>query len=151
EAPSITEMTVGLGLDWIVIDAEHGHLDWKEITEHLRAAVRSKTVALVRIAELNAGLVKRALDTGADGIVVPWMETPEQLQQAVAFAPYPPAGVRGMGGERATCWGQSLPQHVREAEENVLVVPIIESVKGGRNVEALCQVPGVDVFFLGPA
>src|SRR5262249_25852996 len=127
------------------------HLDWKEITEHLRATVRSKTAALVRIAELNAGLVKRVLDIGADGVVVPWMETADQLQRAVAFAHYPPAGVRGMGGARATCWGQSLPQHVREAEEHVLVVPIIESVNGGRNVESLCRVPGVDVFFLGPA
>src|SRR6266851_539650 len=80
ESPSITEMAVGLGLDWIVIDAEHGHLDWKEIVEHLRVTVRSNTVALVRIAELNVGLVKRALDIGADGVVVPWMETADQLK-----------------------------------------------------------------------
>src|SRR5262249_38567945 len=53
ESPSITEMAVALGLDWVVIDAEHGHLDWKEIVEHVRAAVRSTTVVLVRVAELN--------------------------------------------------------------------------------------------------
>src|SRR5213083_1163801 len=82
EAPSITEMAVALGVDWVVIDAEHGHLDWKEIVEHLRATVRSDTVALVRIAELNGGLVKRALDVGADGVVVPWVESAEQLEQA---------------------------------------------------------------------
>src|SRR5258708_26830147 len=86
ESPSITEMAVGLGLDWVVIDAEHGHLDWKDIVEHVRATVRSDTVALVRVSHLNVGLVKRALDVGADGVVVPWIETPEQLQQAVAFA-----------------------------------------------------------------
>lgn len=151
ESPSITEMAVALGLDWVVIDAEHGHLDWKEIVEHVRAAVRSATVVLVRVAELNGGLIKRALDIGADGVVVPWIETADQLRQAVAFAHYPPAGLRGMGGERATGWGQCLPQHVREAEELMLVVPIIESVKGGRNVEELCKVPGVEVFYLGPA
>src|SRR3977135_3026917 len=104
ESPSITEMAVALGLDWVVVDAEHGHLDWKEILEHVRAAVRSDTVALVRIAELNLGLIKRALDIGADGVVVPWVESAEQLRQAVAFAHYPPDGVRGMGGERATGW-----------------------------------------------
>ena len=71
ESPSITEMAVALGLDWVVIDAEHGHLDWKEILEHIRATVRSDTVALVRLAELNAGLVKRVLDIGADGVVIP--------------------------------------------------------------------------------
>src|SRR5919204_2406897 len=94
EAPSITEMAVALGLDWVVVDAEHGHLDWKEIVEHLRAAVRSHTVVLVRIAESSISLVKRALDLGADGIVVPSMETPEQVRQAVGYAHYPPAGVR---------------------------------------------------------
>ena len=57
-SPSITEMAVALGFDWVVIDAEHGHLDWKEIVEHLRAAVRSDTVVLVRVAELNVGLIK---------------------------------------------------------------------------------------------
>src|SRR5437868_13952898 len=79
ESPSITEMAVALGLDWVVIDAEHGPLDWKDITEHLRAAVRSETVALVRIAELNGGLVKRALDVGADGGGVAWVDSAEQL------------------------------------------------------------------------
>src|SRR6185312_8122487 len=82
EAPSITEMAVALGLDWVVIDAEHGHLDWKEIVEHLRTTVRSDTVALVRLAELNGGLIKRALDIGADGVVIPWIESSEQLKQA---------------------------------------------------------------------
>src|SRR5690348_3989735 len=84
ESPSIAEMAVALGLDWLVIDAEHGHLDWKEILEHIRATVRSDTVALVRVAELNAGLIKRALDIGADGVVIPWIETAAQLQQAVS-------------------------------------------------------------------
>src|SRR5438105_9226002 len=85
ESPSITEIAVGLGLDWVVIDAEHGHLDWKEIVEHIRATVRSDTVALVRIAQLDLGLIKRVLDIGADGVVVPWMETPEQVRKAVSY------------------------------------------------------------------
>src|SRR5438874_6955278 len=105
ESASISEMAAALGLDWIVIDAEHGHLDWKEVVEHLRAAVRSETVALVRVAELNGALVKRALDLGADGVVIPWVEGAEQLRRALAFARYPPEGVRGIGAERATGWG----------------------------------------------
>jgi 2-keto-3-deoxy-L-rhamnonate aldolase RhmA len=151
ESPSITEIAVALGIDWVVIDAEHGHLDWKEILEHLRAAVRSETAVLVRVAELNIGLIKRALDIGADGVVVPWMESAEQLRQAVAFARFPPEGVRGIGAERATCWGQCFVQHTQEANEHVLVVPIIESVTGGRNIRAMLEVDGVDLFFFGPA
>src|SRR5438876_5048898 len=95
ESASISEMAVALGLDWIVIDAEHGHLDWKDILEHLRATVRSETVALVRVAELNSGLIKRALDIGADGVVVPWIETAEQLKQAIGYSRYPLEGLRG--------------------------------------------------------
>jgi len=151
ESPSITEMAVALGVDWVVIDAEHGHLDWGEITEHLRATVRSDTVALVRIAELNGGLIKRALDVGADGIVVPWVESAEQLAQAVAFARYPTEGVRGIGAERATAWGQALLEHAAEANDHVLVVPIIETVRTASHVSEMCQVEGVELFFFGPA
>ena len=151
ESPSIAEMAVALGVDWIVIDAEHGHLDWKEIIEHVRAAVRSDTVVLVRVAEISPGSFKRALDIGADGVVVPWVESADQLRQAVALAHYPPEGVRGIGYERATCWGQCFVEHAHEANEHVLVVPIIESVAGGRNIRSMLQVEGVEVFFLGPA
>lgn len=151
ESASVTEMAVALGLDWVVIDAEHGHLDWKEITEHLRAAVRSDTVTLVRVAELNIGLIKRALDCGADGVVIPWVETAEQLRQAIAFARYPLEGLRGIGAERATAWGQALTEHTAEANEHVLVVPIIETVRTGAQVPAMCQVPGSELFFFGPA
>ncbi|MCA9263695.1 MAG: hypothetical protein KDA60_07585, partial [Planctomycetales bacterium] len=134
ESPSITEMAVALGLDWVVIDAEHGHLDWKEIVEHLRATVRSETVALVRLAELNGGLIKRALDIGADGVVIPWVETAEQVRQAVAWARYPTEGLRGIGAERATGWGQCFVEHAAQANDHVLVVPIIESVRAASEV-----------------
>jgi 2-keto-3-deoxy-L-rhamnonate aldolase RhmA len=151
ESPSITEIAVALGLDWVVIDAEHGHLDWKEIVEHLRATVRSNTVALVRVAELNGGLIKRALDIGADGVVVPWIETAQQLKQAISFSRYPLDGMRGIGAERATCWGQCFVEHTAQANEHVLVVPIIESVKAVNQVAMMSQVEGSEIFFFGPA
>ncbi len=151
ESPALTEMAVALGVDWVVVDAEHGHLDWKEIADHIRAAVRSETLVLVRIAERNTALAKRALDIGADGIVVPWVETVEQLEEALRDCHYPPQGRRGIGGERATVWGQCLVEHTAEANEQVLVVPILESVKAISAVPALCQVEGAEIFFFGPA
>src|SRR3954451_6596574 len=151
ESPTLTEIAVALGLDWVVIDAEHGHLDWKDILENIRATSRTNTVALVRVAELNGGLVKCALDIGADGVLFPWIETKAQLEQAIAFARYPPEGVRGIGAERATGWGEAFAAHAQEANEQVLVIPIIESVKGGKNIQELCSVPGADIFFVGPA
>ncbi|MDA0838233.1 MAG: aldolase/citrate lyase family protein [Planctomycetota bacterium] len=151
ESASITEMAVTLGLDWVVIDAEHGHLDLHDVQEHLRATVRSDTIALVRVAELNIGLIKRALDIGADGVVIPWVETVEQLTDAVSFSRYPPEGKRGIGGERATGWGQGIAEYVAQANDKILVVPIIESVRGADNIQDLVKVPGVETFFFGPA
>ena len=80
ESASITEMAVALGLDWVVIDAEHGHLDWKDINSHIRAALRSDTVVLVRIAERSTILSKRALDI----VATPIRESLERLFDALA-------------------------------------------------------------------
>jgi phosphoglycerate dehydrogenase-like enzyme/2-keto-3-deoxy-L-rhamnonate aldolase RhmA len=151
DSPAVTEVAVALGVDWVVIDAEHGHLDWKEIAEHLRATVRSDTVALVRIPELNGGTIKRTLDIGADGVVIPWVETVEQLERAVKFCRYPTEGVRGIGAERATAWGQALVEHTADANDHVFVVPIVETVTGAANLAAMLAVEGVDLFWFGPA
>ena len=150
-SPSVTEMAVGLGLDWVVIDAEHGSLDWQDVAAHLRATVRSHTVALVRVCELNVALIKRALDIGADGVVIPFIETAEQLRQAVNCCRYPPEGVRGIGAERATGWGQCMTEHAAEANDQVLIVPILETVRAESELDRLCEVDGVDVFQIGPA
>jgi len=139
DSPAVTEIAVVLGLDW------------KEIAEHLRATVRSEIVALVRLAELNVGLVKRALDIGADGVVIPWVESAEQLLQAVQFARYPTEGVRGIGAERATAWGQALAEHAAEANEHVFVVPIVETVRGGQALPEMLAIDGVELFWFGPA
>ncbi len=151
ESPSIVEIAVALGLDWVVIDAEHGQFDWKDIARHISATVRSETVALVRIAERNTVLAKRSLDLGADGVVIPWVETAEQVADAVRDCRYPPQGRRGIGGERATVWGQCLREHTAEANEQVLVIPMIESVAGASAASQMCSVDGVDMFFFGPA
>jgi 2-keto-3-deoxy-L-rhamnonate aldolase RhmA len=151
ESATVTELAVALGVDWVVIDAEHGHLDWKEINEHVRAGLRSDTVVLVRLAERSTSLTKRALDIGADGVVIPWVETVEQLKQAIRDSQYPPEGRRGIGGERATAWGQCLAEHTAEANAHVLVVPLIESVSAISHVAAMCAIDGVEVFFFGPA
>ena len=150
ESGSITEMAVALGLDFVVVDVEHGHLDWSDIVDHIRASVRSDTVLFVRIAEIQEGLIKRVLDIGADGIVVPHIETEKQLRLALSYAKYPPNGVRGIGAERATGWGQCFVEHVNEADD-IMVVPIIESLKGGKNIKDLVKVKDIDIFFFGPA
>ena len=149
EAPSITEMACRMGFDWIVIDAEHGYLDMKNVMEHIRVANLSNTTILVRIAEIQEGLIKRIMDIGADGIVVPQVRTAEQVATAVRYAKYPPEGLRGIGAERATRWGQGIEQCVPRANKNSLVVPMMETVDAGESIDQILDVPGVDAMFFG--
>ena len=151
ESPTITEIAVTLGLDWVVIDAEHGHLDFKEILEHIRATRNSTTVPLVRIQEVEQGLIKRVLDLGAGGILVPQIYSPEEVQRAVHFAKYPPWGQRGVGGERATRWGLGLKTDTILANSETLVIPLMETVSAGKCIEEICDIPGVDAIQFGPA
>jgi 2-keto-3-deoxy-L-rhamnonate aldolase RhmA/quercetin dioxygenase-like cupin family protein len=135
----------------VVVDAEHSSLDWQDIVRHVRAAVRSSTVVIVRLAEMNIGSIKRALDIGADGIAVPFIETEDQLRRLVSYVQYPPAGVRAVGADRATAWGECFAEHARDANEHVLVLPNIETVKAYSNLDGILNVTAVDTFFLGPA
>ncbi len=120
---AVIEIAVHLGLDWVCIDAEHGDLDFKEVSGHLAAASRSSTATLVRVQEIEQGVIKRVLDLGADGVIIPQVRTAEEVEQAVRFAKYPPRGVRGIGAERATMWGKFLqrakvgkPGHDRDTD-----------------------------------
>ena len=151
ESPSISEIAACLKLDWAVIDAEHGHLDLKEIVEHLRAMRGSGTVALVRVQEIEQGQIKRVLDIGADGVLVPQVKTAAEVEQAVQFAKYPPRGVRGIGAERSTRWGMAMRTATARANGETLVIPLIETREALENIDAILAVDGVSAIFFGPA
>ncbi len=151
ESASVTEIAVELGFDWVVIDAEHGHLDFKEILEHVRATRHSTTTPLVRIQEIEQGLIKRVLDIGAHGILVPQVYGADEVAHAVRFAKYPPWGIRGVGGERATGWGTRLADYTAVANDETMVIPLVETVAAGKAIDAILDVPGVDAIQFGPA
>jgi len=151
EAPSITEIAGDMGLDWVVIDTEHGHLGFREVLEHVRALRGSETTPLVRIPEVSEGGIKRVLDLGAQGILVPQVRTAADVRAALRWAHYPPVGERGVGGERAVGWGLTLPEYVATANDEVLVIPLIEHVEAARNLAEILAVPGIGAVQLGPA
>src|SRR5262245_45876431 len=151
ESPTITEIAVALGFDWVVIDAEHGHLDYKEIMEHVRVTRYTETTPLVRVQEIQQGIIKRVLDVGAAGIIVPQVTGPEEVERAVRFAKYPPRGIRGIGGERATQWGMRVKENTARANAETMVIPLMEDVRAGEAIEAILDVPGVDSIQFGPA
>ena len=154
DAPAVTEIAVSIGLDWVIIDKEHGYLDWGDVANHLRCVSRSSTMALVRIPELSEENVKRALDIGADGIVVPGCDSAEKLLEAVEYGRYAPYGKRGLGGDRATGWGTRTADHVQIANEHTVIMPLFESVDVIKNLNGILKVAAehnVDMFYFGPA
>jgi 2-keto-3-deoxy-L-rhamnonate aldolase RhmA len=151
EAPSITEIAGEMGLDWVVVDTEHGHLGYREVLEHVRALRGTDTTPLVRIPEISEGGIKRVLDLGAQGILVPQVRSAADVRAAVRWAKYPPAGERGLGGERAVGWGLHLPEYTAVANAETLVIPLIEHVEAARNLAEILAEPGVDAVQLGPA
>ncbi len=151
ESPSLTEIAVALGLDWVCVDMEHGHLDFREVMEHIRVVRGSATTVLVRLPEVQQSTVKRALDLGAHGVLLPLVYGVEDVEKGMAFGRYPPQGRRGVGGERAVQWGLGLEAYLRYANEETLIVPFIETREAVENIDAILAVPGVEVIFFGPA
>ncbi len=151
ESPSLTEIAGRMKFDWVVIDGEHGHLDLENVMNHVRVANLMRLPCFVRVTEIQVGLIKRVLDIGADGIFVPQVKTAEEVAFAVKCAKYPPEGIRGIGAERSTAWGKGMKDRVRRANREVMVVPLMETVDAGNNINAIMDVPGVDAIFFGPA
>lgn len=149
ESPAVTEIAAVMGLDWVVIDAEHGALDFQEVAAHLRVLRRTRTTALVRIPSVERGYIKRVLDLGAEGILVPQVQTADEVAEAVRYAKYPLQGLRGIGADRATLWGMAIKSYTRDANRQTLVIPMIEHVRAGENFKEIISVKGVDAVFFG--
>lgn len=151
ESPTVTEIAVMSGLDFVVIDTEHGGLDFKDVLDHLRAVGNSSTTPLVRIPRIDQGIIKRVFDLGAAGIIVPQVMSAAEVAEAVRFAKYPPWGVRGVGGERATRWGTAIKEYTASANDETLVIPLLETVAAGEALETILKVKGIDAIWFGPA
>lgn len=151
ESPSITEIAVALAVDWVCIDMEHGHLGFRDVLEHARAARGGETAVLVRVPAIQPDAIKRALDLGVDGVLLPMVRSVADLVSGLQAARYPPAGGRGVGGERAVGWGLRFEEYLRQANENVMVIPLIETREAVEAIDALLAVPGLDAIFFGPA
>lgn len=143
------EVLASLGFDWLFIDGEHGPLETRELTEILQA-VSHKTACIVRVPEAAEVPIKRALDLGAHGIIVPQVNTAEQAADVVRFARYAPQGARGVGLARAHGYGQRFREYLASANDEITVVVQAEHARAVANIEAIARVPGVDAVLLGP-
>ena len=150
ESPNVTEIAVMIGLDWVCIDMEHGHLDLREVMEHVRTVRGTETNVIVRVPGNEQGLIKRVLDVGAHGIILPYVRTPEEVSAAMGIGRYPPVGYRSIGGERSVKWGLGLQSYLEAANEEILIIPLIETREAVERIDEILAIPGLDVIFFGP-
>lgn len=151
ESATVTEVAAEIGVDWIVIDMEHGSLDYRDVLNHLRAAKGSDMAVLARVPETSVSTIKKCLDLGVHGILLPLVRTAADLEEGFGFARYPTLGLRGIGGERAVRWGLRMEEYLGCANEETLVIPLIETADASRNIESILAVPGLEAIFFGPA
>lgn len=151
ECAAVTEIAVSLGIDWVVIDMEHGHLDFKDVMDHLRVVRGSDTAALVRVPAIEGAPIKRVLDMGAHGLILPLVRTRADVERAFRFGRYPPDGDRGVGGERAVQWGLTFREYLEVANDETLLIPLIETHEAVEEIDEILAVPGLEAIFFGPA
>jgi len=138
------------GFDFLWIEMEHGPMTLESLRAILLATRGARAVPITRVPVNEAWLAKRVLDEGSLGVVFPFTSTRELAERAVASCRYPPLGVRGFGpGFALSRYGLGAADYVRFANENVLVVVIIEQKEAVENIEAIASVPGIGVLFVG--
>jgi 4-hydroxy-2-oxoheptanedioate aldolase len=146
-----TRVLARLGFDWLTLDLEHGAIDWSQAAMIFAAIADAGGVPLARVPKGSHDYIKRTLDAGAWGIVVPMVDTVEQAKIAIAAAKYPPQGNRSLGGGmHALNFGATSGDYYRRANEEILVVLQTESPTGVANAEAIYSLPGIDAIFVGP-
>jgi len=148
-ATEVADLLAGAGFDWLFVDAEHGALDPRDVLIVLQV-VANRTPCLVRVPALDEAWIKRVLDAGADGVIIPQVSTAEQAERAVRYAHYPLRGTRGLGTARANRYGLGLAGHLDRARDLVTVVVQAETADAIRNIDAIARVPDLDAVFVGP-
>jgi 2-keto-3-deoxy-L-rhamnonate aldolase RhmA len=145
--PDVTEMLAGLGFDWLLLDAEHGPLGYETMQCMMQAMNGSGCTPIVRPQWNDFVAIKRALDIGAHGILVPMINTREEAERAVSACKYPPLGIRGAGPRRAALFDQD---YMTTADEEIMVIAQIETPEAIENQEEILRVDGIDACYVGP-
>jgi 2-keto-3-deoxy-L-rhamnonate aldolase RhmA len=143
----VAESLSRLPFDWFVFDQEHSPLDDQLTQQLIQAIGGSRITPLVRVAWNDAVLVKKALDTGAYGVIIPYVNTRRDAERAVQACMYPPRGIRGCGPRRMAVID---PDYLATANEEILVIVQIETKEAVDDVEEILSVEGVDAYFVGP-
>lgn len=147
---AIAEIMSKAGFDWLAVDMEHSALSMAQCQELLRVIDLCQVAPLVRVGANDPLLIKRAMDAGAHGVIVPMVNTAEEAKQAVSYVKYPPEGKRGVGLSRAQGYGTNFDAYKNWVKKESIVVIQIEHIDAIKNLENILSVDGVDAFIVGP-
>ena len=147
---TVAEILSNAGYEWLVIDLEHSSMSIARAAELIRIIDLAGVEPLIRLTSNDANQIKRVLDAGAAGIVVPMITSAQQVHQAVASTRYPPCGNRGMGLARAQGYGATVTEYIEKQRTEITVIAQIEHVDALEEIHEILQVPGLNGFMIGP-
>jgi 2-dehydro-3-deoxyglucarate aldolase/4-hydroxy-2-oxoheptanedioate aldolase len=149
--PMTAEIVARCGFDIVMIDMEHGPGDIQTLIAQIQACQCSESVPFVRAPWNDLVVIKRILDAGVYGLLVPYVNTKEEALRAVAAAKYPPLGVRGIAGSpRAAGFGYNQMAYLRSANDEIFVMTAVETAEAVSNLDEILSVDGLDGIFIGP-
>ena len=147
--PDVADLLSRVGFDYLWIDLEHSPMDVGDAQTLIQAA-GGRAPCVIRVPEVSEAWIKKALDTGCDGIVIPQIRSAAEARAAVAWCQYPPAGRRGAASTRAHAFGLEFADYVTAANDRLAVILQIEHIDAVNDVQGILQTPGVAALFVGP-
>ncbi len=148
--PSIAEIMAAAGFDWLVLDMEHSVLELSEVQSLIQVLDGKQCPAIVRLTSNHPDQIKRVMDAGATGVMVPMIKSAADAKAAVDGVYYPPRGQRGVGLARAQGYGNSFQAYRQWLDENAVIVVMIEHVDAVKAIDSILAVPGIDAYIIGP-
>ena len=148
--PSISEIFCRSGVDFVGIDIEHSTIDQEQAQRIIAACQGSGSLCLPRVASHNMEMIKRLLDSGADGIIVPQVATTEEVEKIISWSKYTPKGNRGFGISRAQGYGFDFDGYTKEWNNMSSLIIQIESIQGVENADKLLGYDEIDGVMIGP-
>ncbi len=143
--PQIYCAMANSGFDFIWIEMQHSPLSYQEVARMIWACKDAPAIPFIRVPDATEGDIQKATDIGALGIIVPMVITPEEMENAVRWAKYPPVGIRSQGGgQYRAIWGNDYRQ---TANDNIMIIAMIEQLEGVEQANAIASVTGVDAVF----
>jgi len=151
--PTVAEVTAAQDFDFVLIDTEHTPLGLETVANMSRGveAAKGDTETIVRVPSSDPIRIKRTLDIGVAGVMIPMVETKKEAEQVVASVRYPPSGIRGVASGRATDYGDEFKKYVESANGSIATIVQIETQTGLNNAEEIAATDGIDGVFIGPA